>query len=239
MSRRSRKRTSVEATLLLALTIAAQAAFGAEQGVDCSQAGSAVEELVCRNPELTDLDRKLAGYYEGARRRFLKQSGECLQQDQRNWLDSVRNACADAACLKKAYLHRLATLHAAQPGVAEIEDLRLPPQPTLAAIIPPNGDADSIPVEPSTPVMLTGRYSLSDDYGLTLVDEQSRLHVLASLLNQETPIELATLEEEQARIRVRGRLLDRKPASEDYPDLAPPHGVFDPHECIFVYRLPP
>ena len=36
--------------------------------------------------------------------------------------------------------------------------------------------------------------------------------------------------------RVRGRLLNREPAVEDYPGVSPPQGVFDPHDCIYVYR---
>jgi uncharacterized protein len=223
------------AALLALLSVRVNAA--AEPSFDCARASAAAEKLVCGNKDLADLDRRVAVYYAGARRHF-SDSGACLQHNQREWLSEVRNKCGDAGCLRKAYLERLATLDAAQPGAAASEDLELPRTRVLAAIIPPNGDADSIPQQPAKPVEIQGRYALSDDYGLTLTDEASRLYVLASLLNQSVPIELAALERENALIIVRGRLLEQQPAAEDDSELAAPAGAFDPHACIFVYRLP-
>jgi uncharacterized protein len=217
----------------LITAVIAGSANAASPSFECTNLATKVEKLICANANLADLDGRLAAYYEGARRR-IAESVECLRTDQEEWLHSIRDQCADVDCLRRAYLDRLAVLEGVQPP--SIEKVQLPKQPPLAAIIPPNGDAPSIPREPSTRVEVEGRYALNDDYGLTLTDEASHLFVLAGLLNQEVPLELAALEQARTPILARGWLLARKPTSAEYPNLARPFGVFDPHECIYVYR---
>ncbi len=203
---------------------------------DCTKARTRVERMICDDAQVSELDRRLAGYYAGAQQHF-KDSGECLKRDQREWLRGVRNACGSLECLKSAYLNRLAELDEVQPGVSAIRDFELPrSERRLISIVPPNGDASTIPPAASAPRELTGRYAFQVDYGLTFIDERGRLYVLAGLLNQNVPPELEALEKQQVRLLARGRVLTGKPSMDSYPGLAAPDGEFDPHECVYLYR---
>jgi uncharacterized protein len=76
---------------------------------DCTKAASQVEKLICSDNELSKLDDDLSAAYRAA-------SGDPavadqVRRDQRQWL-AARNVCRDRACIKSAYDHRLADLHA-------------------------------------------------------------------------------------------------------------------------------
>lgn len=75
---------------------------------DCVRAESQIEKQICSEPQLSRLDDDLLTAYTKA----LKQSTakESLKIGQRNWLADVRNRCASEACLKEAYISRLAQL---------------------------------------------------------------------------------------------------------------------------------
>ncbi len=82
----------------------------AEQSFDCGKAGTNVEQLICRNPELTKLDATVNRGYVAM---LLTDSKEISYQDpvrqnQISWIRTVRNTCTDAACLLKAYRARVA-----------------------------------------------------------------------------------------------------------------------------------
>ena len=101
----------------------------------CEKASNATEKAICADSEVAQLDEYLARYYRGARG-ALPAATDCLATDQRRWLTSVRNACKDGACLKNAYLHRLAEFDALQPGVTRLKQVALPPKPALSWIVP-------------------------------------------------------------------------------------------------------
>ena len=77
----------------------------------CTQAGTAVEQAICANPELGRLDQKLAQVYKAAREGAADPAR--IQAQQRTWLQS-RNACGTDACLLASYQARLGELGAAR-----------------------------------------------------------------------------------------------------------------------------
>jgi uncharacterized protein YecT (DUF1311 family) len=83
---------------------------------DCAKAATPTEKLICGDPELSQLDGQLAETY----RRELDDAFDPnkLRAKQHMWLRTERDACADAACLKKVYAQRIAAL-TARPGPAE------------------------------------------------------------------------------------------------------------------------
>jgi uncharacterized protein YecT (DUF1311 family) len=96
------------ATVLVA-TFALHTARAAAPSFDCAKVTSAVNKLICASPELSALDAKLARDFDSTR----FQAGidaKALRAEEDAWLKSVRNACADAACLKSAYEARDAAL---------------------------------------------------------------------------------------------------------------------------------
>ncbi len=81
------------------------AAPRAQPGFDCAKATTAVEHLVCVSDSLSGLDRQLAASYAAARARAGDPAS--LARLQRNWIRTVRDACADEACLAPAYRNRI------------------------------------------------------------------------------------------------------------------------------------
>jgi uncharacterized protein len=74
-------------------------------GFDCAKASTPVEQLICNNPELSELDTKLSVRYEQAL--VLRSSNQpALRKQQREWLRNVRNKCKDTVCLTSAYRKR-------------------------------------------------------------------------------------------------------------------------------------
>lgn len=76
---------------------------------DCTKASSHVERLICAENELSRLDDDLAVVYRAAS--AAPDAAEQVRRDQRQWL-AARNACSDSACIKSAYVRRLAALPA-------------------------------------------------------------------------------------------------------------------------------
>src|SRR5688500_11635896 len=99
-------------SFLLASSVAGAAGF------DCAKASLAAEKAVCASPELSGLDAHLSRYYAAARN-VLGDASSCLQADQQRWLQR-RNSCRDEACLRAAYLDRLAELDGLQPGASAL-----------------------------------------------------------------------------------------------------------------------
>jgi len=80
-------------------------------GMDCTKAANAVENTVCANKSLYEVDAQMGAIY----RDLFKASGPAqaeLKRAQRLWL-KARNACAeDVSCLDQQYRERLQALHA-------------------------------------------------------------------------------------------------------------------------------
>jgi uncharacterized protein len=73
---------------------------------DCAKASTQIERQVCANPQLSDLDGKLADAYKGALSAAEGPSKSDLQLEQRHWIAYVRNVCDSDACLSNAYVER-------------------------------------------------------------------------------------------------------------------------------------
>ena len=82
-------------------------------GMDCAKAASAVENAICADKGLYELDAQMGALY----RELIKITGEGqpeLKRTQRLWL-KTRNQCeADVACLEQSYRDRLKLLQAQQ-----------------------------------------------------------------------------------------------------------------------------
>src|SRR5215218_3743408 len=94
----------------------------AQPSFDCGKAALPAERLICASPELSGLDEMLARSYTVAIDR-LADAGSCLRTDQSRWLRTVRNTCADDACLQRAYRLRLGELNPLQPGATFVKDV--------------------------------------------------------------------------------------------------------------------
>ncbi|MBF0273384.1 MAG: DUF1311 domain-containing protein [Magnetococcales bacterium] len=77
-------------------------------GFDCRKAASTVEKTICTDVNLAQMDGELSTIYKHALQRT--KQDENLKTQQLNWLRQVRNACADAPCLSKAYQGRINAL---------------------------------------------------------------------------------------------------------------------------------
>ena len=91
--------------VLLALLVPCAASAAS---FDCKKAATRVEKAICADAQLSELDEHLGRFYFAARER-LAENASCVAAEQREWIRR-RNACADAACLRQAYLERLAGL---------------------------------------------------------------------------------------------------------------------------------
>lgn len=77
---------------------------------DCAQAESRAEKLICVSPSLSALDEKLASAVEAARSGASADQQQHWIAAQRLWLRTVRDHCADEACLATAYAARISSL---------------------------------------------------------------------------------------------------------------------------------
>lgn len=81
---------------------------------DCEKAARTSERLVCADAALGRLDHRLYRKYREALR--FQASSAALRNSQRSWV-ARRDACGDAACVKRSYEARLAELQALIPKV--------------------------------------------------------------------------------------------------------------------------
>ena len=88
---------------------------------DCAKAGTQVERLICAQPALSSLDDQLDKVYAAARRADHRPA---LLAQQRDWLVNVRDRCTDAACVRKAYMVRLAALRV-DDGPCKVSEAQL------------------------------------------------------------------------------------------------------------------
>jgi len=165
-----------------------------------------------------NLEELVERFYLGAKV-TLAENASCLEADQQAWQRTLK-ACKDAACQKRAYLERLATLQALQESVPR--GLDLPEVPQLLWAISPDGEGKSggVPLRVEGRLTYGGGYYLREDNGKThlLVDDLS--------LRGTTAEQLAKIraESRDARLMARG-MLGEGPG-------------FDPRNCVFLYVLP-
>lgn len=69
---------------------------------DCAKASVLVEELICSDAELAQLDQDIADLYQ----QLLDMKVNVQKGLQRNWVKAWRKECEDVACLKKRFLSR-------------------------------------------------------------------------------------------------------------------------------------
>ncbi len=197
----------------------------------CEKARSSVEREICRNPELSALDEHLAQYFAAARS-VLKPAESCLVGDQRNWLRIHRDTCGDAACLRQAYLRRLAELDPLQPGVTRIRHIELPRVKALVWIVPAALDQVAAPVNrQARPLVAQGAIlnevsGGGDGFVLRAGDGKRLLIVPLMFLEPPTMVALESLSRVGGEFEVRGH-------AEVGSDG---HAHFAPSRCVFVYR---
>ena len=96
---------------LLALTCGP--AVASAPSFDCSKSNGEVETLICDDPALSALDRKLAAAYDRALERVAQDGYEDPRAMQRGWVKG-RNDCWKAAdvraCVETSYRERIAEL---------------------------------------------------------------------------------------------------------------------------------
>ena len=157
-----------------------------------------------------------------------------MRTDQLQWLRAVRNACTDAACLKKAYLERLGELDALQPGASALRNVELPRVPTLVWIVPPAADKVAAPPKPAAkPLVARGRLVneivQGDGFVLRTAEGAAHILLLTMFLDSPTDTQLEVLAKEaKATFLARGYEA-RDPGGKAY---------YEPSRCVFLYRLP-
>lgn len=221
---------------VLAVACCAAANVAGAQSFNCAKAQTRVEKMVCADRAVADLDEYLGRYYAAARTE-LRGAAACLQSDQVQWLKTTRDACADGACLKSAYLNRLAELDPLQPGATALKNVELPPVPALVWVVPPAEDKVAAPPNPKAkPYEAAG--TLVDDLGknpdsegLSIRMKDGTRITLMQLMFLEgaTQDRLAILAKERgATFRARGYAV-----TDGRGRLS-----FEPSRCVFVHRLP-
>jgi hypothetical protein len=72
---------------------------------DCAKASTGAERLICSDRLLSEADVKMAALYRTALSAAADK--KTLQREQGSWRANVRDACADAQCMLKAYQGRI------------------------------------------------------------------------------------------------------------------------------------
>jgi len=113
----------VALTALLAAGAVAPATAQEGPSFDCAKASSVVEHAICDSDPLSRYDRWLGTIYSDLRTRLDSDDQQTLKEEQRDWLQEERDACAEAdpeedesadearyGCLFRAYLERAVDL---------------------------------------------------------------------------------------------------------------------------------
>lgn len=95
---------------LLLITISGLSCHAHSAGFDCAKASSAVEKMICADTQLSVLDSSLKNAYQQALSNTATPAD--LKTEQQYWLQEVRDACKDNACLTRVYHLRLDQLNA-------------------------------------------------------------------------------------------------------------------------------
>lgn len=73
---------------------------------DCNKATTLVEKAICSEAQLSELDERLTQFYKQGLANA--DDADVLKFEQKLWLKNVRNKCHGSACLKRAYIDRIA-----------------------------------------------------------------------------------------------------------------------------------
>jgi len=114
---------------------------------DCDQAVSAPEKIICANDELSQLDTRLGLVYDVTTSKASPDKAKRLRTEQRQWLRSVRNQCADAACLLAAYKARLDKLDPLVDNLLTCEEMRQFPEVAFSRETGPDLGSGNLPVD--------------------------------------------------------------------------------------------
>ena len=98
-----------------------------EPSFDCSRAKGTVEQLICSDNELAELDNLLAGAYQTALHNFPADERKTLKADQHDWMNN-RNDCRRAKnmhdCVKHALELRITELQIQGGNIAVPEPVK-------------------------------------------------------------------------------------------------------------------
>lgn len=86
---------------------------------DCGQASAQTEKLICGNERLSKLDSDLGDVYRLAYEDAFPIRKRALMEEQRAWINHVRDACKGDACLQDVYTRRIDELSLVKAGGAE------------------------------------------------------------------------------------------------------------------------
>jgi uncharacterized protein len=214
---------------LATLLFASSPSF-AQPSFDCAKATLPVERLICASPELSGLDEMLGRSFRVAVDK-LADAGACLRADQTRWLRTVRNACADDACLKGAYRLRLGELNPPQPGASFVKDV--PAGPALVAAVPPGINIRPVDApENPDPKPMTAEGRIEQEGGGYVLTTVSR----AQFVVQNYYFSQAAIDQVSDILAAPG---DRKRFRiSGYRAAMPGKNVFEPRRCILIHRLP-
>jgi uncharacterized protein len=216
--------------------IGAAAMPASAQSFNCEKAQTRVEKMICADRAVADLDEYLGRYYAAARD-TIPRAASCLQSDQVQWLKTTRDACADGACLKSAYLNRLAELDPLQPGVTALKNLALPDVPALVWVIPPASDTVAAPPNPKAkPYEVSG--TIVDDIG---TNSNSEGIVIRTKDGTRVPLMMLMFLESPSQEQLSG-LAKQRDATFRARGFANTDSrgktAFEPSRCVFVHRVP-
>lgn len=128
--------------------------------IDCNKASSDVEQLVCGDPTLAALDRKLGTVYKEAEAKQGSPVPEWFVNEQRGW-NTDRDACGKSGsmkgCVDSAYTRRIAAIQAT--------NLLVPTKGPVIYSCPLNGDHGDVTAmfadtDPPTVVLERGDKSI-------------------------------------------------------------------------------
>ena len=122
MQLRHGRNTCVLVFLILLMMGHRSEARAADPSFDCAKADGTIEELICQDEQLADLDRQLAEVYRAAVRKAANEKPPLLKAEQRGWIKG-RNECWKSddtrTCAETAYRLRIAELQARYRLVSE------------------------------------------------------------------------------------------------------------------------
>lgn len=107
--------TQIAALSALSALAAALAlpAWAADPSFRCSKVAHEVEDLICKDAELADLDRELSQLYRVVLRQTPPSQQNWLKSEQRGWLQGRNDCWKDSdqrGCVKAAYDDRIREL---------------------------------------------------------------------------------------------------------------------------------
>lgn len=96
--------------LVLGLLLVSPSVFAAS--FDCDKAATFIENAICDNSEISNLDDTLSSSYRSALKDFDK--ADAIKLAQRDWIKK-RNLCKNEVCLKNSYIQRIKALAVYDP----------------------------------------------------------------------------------------------------------------------------